>query len=45
MALHMGWLVETSKNKYALGPTIRYKGLYKKQSVGSNVKPVARHGD
>ena len=35
MAKLMGWLVETAKDKYALGPSLRYQLLYKTQQTGN----------
>ena len=35
MAKLMGWLVETGKDKYALGPNLRYEGIYKTQNRGN----------
>ena len=36
----MGWLVETGKDKYALGPNLRYELIYKTQSRGNYYKDV-----
>ena len=35
MAKLMGWLVETGKDKYALGPNLRYETRYKTQNRGN----------
>ena len=35
MAKLMGWLVETGKDKYALGPNLRYELIYKTQQAGN----------
>ena len=35
MAKLMGWLVETKKDTYALGPNLRYELLHKTQSTGN----------
>ena len=35
MAKLMGWLVETGKDRYALGPNLRYETIYKTQSWGN----------
>ena len=40
MAKLMGWLVETGKDKYALGPNLRYELLYKTQQSGNYYKDV-----
>ena len=40
MAKLMGWLVETGKDKYALGPNLRYEGIYKTRSAGNYLKNV-----
>ena len=40
MAKSMGWLVETGKDKYALGPNLRYELLYKTQQSGNYYKDV-----
>ena len=40
MALCIGWLVETGKDTYALGPNLRYEVIYKTQWVGNYFKPV-----
>ena len=40
MAKLMGWLVETGKDKYALGPNLRYELLYKTQQAGNYYKEV-----
>ena len=34
MAKLMGWVVETGKDKYALGPNLRYEGVYKETNRG-----------
>ena len=36
----MGWLVETGKDKYALGPNLRYELIYKTQQAGNYYKDV-----
>ena len=41
MAKLMGWLVETGKDKYALGPNLHYKLLYKTQQAGDYYKNVS----
>ena len=40
MAKLMGWLVETEKDKYALGPNLRYEGEYVKNSTGNSIQPA-----
>ena len=40
MAKLMGWLVETKKDTYALGPNLRYELIYKTQKVGNYYKDV-----
>ena len=40
MAKLMGWLVETGKDKYALGPNLRYELIYKTQQSGNYYKDV-----
>ena len=40
MAKLMGWLVETGKDKYALGPNLRYELLYKTQEAGNYYRDV-----
>ncbi|CAH3179000.1 unnamed protein product, partial [Porites lobata] len=40
MAKLMGWLVETGKDKYALGPNLRYELIYKTQNSGNYYKDV-----
>ena len=40
MAKLMGWLVETGKDKYALGPNLRYELIYKTQQTGNYYKDV-----
>ena len=40
MATLMGWLVETKKDTYALGPNLRYELLHKTQSTGNYYKDV-----
>ena len=40
MAKLMGWLVETGKDKNALGPNLRYELLYKTQQRGNYYKDV-----
>ena len=40
MAKLMGWLVETGKDKYALGPNLRYELNYKTQQAGNYYKDV-----
>ena len=40
MAKLMGWLVETKKDTYALGPNLRYELLHKTQSTGNYYKDV-----
>ena len=40
MAKLMGWLVETEKDKYALGPNLRYELIYKTQQAGNYYKDV-----
>ena len=40
MAKLMGWLVETGKDKYTLGPNLRYELLYKTQQSGNYYKDV-----
>ena len=35
MAKLMGWLVEMGKDKYALGPNLRYETIYKKTNQGN----------
>ena len=40
MAKLMGWLVETGKDKYSLGPNLRYELLYKTQQSGNYYKDV-----
>lgn len=40
MAKLMGWLVETGKDKYALGPNLRYETVYKTQARGNYFKYV-----
>ena len=41
MAKLMGWLVETGKEKYALGPNLRYELLHKTQQAGNYYKNVS----
>ena len=41
MAKLMWWLVETGKDKYALGPNLRYELLYKTQQAGNYFKDGA----
>ena len=43
MAKLMGWLVETGKDKYALGPNLRYELIYKMQQSG-NYYRGQKHG-
>ena len=40
MAKLMGWLVETKKDTYALGPNLRYELIYKTQKTGNYYKDV-----
>ena len=40
MAKLMGWLVETGKDKYALGPNLLYELIYKTQQAGNYYKDV-----
>ena len=40
MAKLIGWLVETGKDKYALGPSLRYELLYKTQRTGNYYRDV-----
>ena len=40
MAKLMGWLVETKKDTYALGPNLRYELLYTTQQTGNYYKDV-----
>ena len=40
MATLMGWLVETKKDTYALGPNLRYELLHKTQQTGNYYKDV-----
>ena len=40
MAKLMGWLVETGKDKYALGPNHRYELIYKTQQSGNYYEDV-----
>ncbi|CAH3185876.1 unnamed protein product, partial [Porites lobata] len=40
MAKLMGWLVETKKDTYALGPNLRYELIYKTQKAGNYFKDV-----
>jgi len=40
MAKLMGWLVETGKDKNALGPNLRYETVYKTQVRGDYFKYV-----
>ena len=40
MAKLMGWLVETKKDTYALGPNLRYELIYKTQQRGNYYKDV-----
>ena len=40
MAKLIGWLEETGKDKYALGPNLRYELLYKTQQSGNYYKDV-----
>ena len=40
MAKLMGWLVETKKDTYALGPNLRYELLHKTQQTGNYYKDV-----
>ncbi|KAM7429687.1 hypothetical protein ABFA07_019484 [Porites harrisoni] len=40
MAKLMGWLVETKKDTYALGPNLRYELIYKTQKAGNYYKDI-----
>ena len=40
MAKLMGWLVETKKDTYALGPNLRYELPYKTQKTGNYYKDI-----